>query len=173
MKWYLLLLFILIPVVTAQESSSVMLVNLHYDNGIITYNDRVIKCGYAPDYKIQPGEGYTAELISVDNKKLFSFTFEVPLKVTSEISDPTFKTISGGIVKLTTTDFTLSFPHFDDAKEVAIYNPRKFKVLSVPLIEEQFTKKPFNYWWLVILLLLALILIYAIHRHLKKEGIQP
>ena len=132
--------------VLAENSSSVLLVNLHYDRGDITYKDRLVKCGYAPDYRIQPGEGYVAELRGQNNELLYSFNFEVPVKVVAEISDPLFKKISGGIVTLNTTDFVLQFPHFPDAKEVVVLNPRKFKVLGVSLQEEQFVPKRPTWW---------------------------
>ncbi|MBI2576419.1 hypothetical protein HYV84_04330 [Candidatus Woesearchaeota archaeon] len=152
----------------AVNSSSVLLINLHYDRGEITYKDKLVKCGYAPDYRIQPGEGYVAELRGQKDELLYSFTFEVPTKVVAEISDPLFKKISGGIITLNTTDFVLQFPHFSDAKEVVVLNPRKFKVMGVSLQEEQFVPQRPAWWWLLLLLLLV-IAACLVYRHLKKE----
>ncbi|MBI2139687.1 hypothetical protein HYU14_02085 [Candidatus Woesearchaeota archaeon] len=152
----------------SSASSSVLIVNFNYDNGLISYKDRIIKCGFSPDYALQPEEGYRAELISVNNEVLYSFTFEIPLKVNVDLGDPVFKTLSGGMIILNRTDFALTFPGFDNAKSAVIYNPRKYKVLEVPLIEEQFIGKKGNWMWLLALILL-LIIAYAAYRHYRNR----
>jgi uncharacterized membrane protein len=168
----LLLMLATIASVEAAATQGVILVNLHYDNGIITYNDKTIKCGFAPDYRLQPSEGFTAVLKGNNELVLTSFKFRVPNKIITEISDPVFKTISGGVVILNTTDFTLEFPNFDDAVKVEIYNPRSFKVFEVPLKDEQFTQERPNFWWLL-LVILILIALYIIYKTLKKEPNKP
>ena len=172
MQYFFFVILLLLPpfatAVHAANSGSVLLVNLHYDRGEITYKDKLVKCGYAPDNRIQPGEGYVAELRGQQDELLYSFTFEVPTKVVAEISDPLFKKISGGIITLNTTDFVLQFPFFPDAKEVVVLNPRKFKVMGVSLQEEQFVPQKQAWWWLLLFLLLV-IAAYLVYKHLKKE----
>jgi len=166
----LLLLFILaIPVTIAEiECSKVFVVKFNYDNGLITYKDKVIKCGYAPDRKLQPEEGYTAEIISIDNKPLHSFKFEIPLELNFDLSDPIVKTISGGMVILNTTDFALIFPYYDKAKSIIIYNPRDYEIVTIPLIEEQFIQKR-SFLWLFILIILILTASYIICKYYKPK----
>lgn len=169
-KRLLLLLFIIaIPLVTAEvECNKVLVVKFNYNSGIIAYKDKIIKCGYAPDRKIQPIEGYKAEIISKDNKQLYSFRFEIPLKLNFDLSDPIIKSLSGGLLILNETDFALIFPYYDEAKSIIVYNPRKYEILSIPLIEEQFIQKR-NFLWLWILVLALFILICIMYRKIYNK----
>ncbi len=166
-KCLLLVFVFLIPIVFAEvECSNVFVVKFNYDNGIITYRDKVVKCGYAPDRKIQPVEGYTAEMISVNNDVLHSFKFNVPLKLNIDLSDPIMKSLSGGMLILNETDFALIFPYYDDAKSIIIYNPREYEVVTIPLIEEQFIQEKASLWFLV-LLFMVLVAAYLIYKKYK------
>lgn len=169
LKLLLLLLFILaIPIVTANiECSKVFVVNFNYNEGTIKYKDKVIKCGYAPDRKIQPVEGYKIEMFSIDNRVLYSFKFEVPLDLNFDLSTPVVKSLSGGMLILSETDFALIFPYYDDAKSIIIYNSRDYKLVTIPLIEEQFMQRR-TFWWLLILILVVLIIAYIIYRHFRN-----
>lgn len=150
------------------ECSNVFVVKFNYNNGLITYKDRVIKCGYAPDRKLQPEEGYKAEIISVDNEILYSSKFEIPLKVNFDLSDPIVKTLSGGVLILNETDFALIFPYYDKAKSIVVYNPRDYEIVIIPLMEEQFVQKK-SIWWVFILILLVSIAVYLIYSHYSKK----
>ena len=165
---FALMLIILMPFVFGEvECSKVSVVNFNYDNGVITYKDRVIKCGYAPDRVIQPKGGYKAEVVSMNDEVLHSFVFEIPLDVNFDMSDPLVKSLSGGMMILNETDFALIFPYYDEAKSITIYNPRGYEVLPIPLIEEKFIQKKSNLWWLLLIVLL-LISGYMVYRHFRK-----
>jgi hypothetical protein len=167
MKLLLLLFVLLVPAVLAEvECSNVFVVKFNYDNGIVNYGDRVIKCGYAPDRKVQPIEGYTAEMISVNDDILYSFKFNIPLKLNIDLSDPIMKSLSGGMVILNETDFALIFPYYDDAKSIVIYNPRQYDVLEIPLMEEQFIQEKTSLWFLV-LMVVVLVVAYLIYKKNK------
>jgi len=169
-RLFVLLLILVVPIVMAEvECSKVFVTNFNYDNGLITYKDRVIKCGYAPDRKIQPEGCYRAEMISMGNDILESFRFCVPLKFNFDLSDPLVKSISGGMLILNSTDFALIFPYYDDAKSIVIYNPRDYEVLMVPLIEEQFIQVKSSFWW-IILLVALLVVSYMVYRHYRGKG---
>ena len=136
-KLILLIIILITPFVFAEvECSKVLIVKFNYDNGLIAYKDKVIKCGYAPDRKIQPEYGYKAEILSVNNEPLYSFKFEIPLNLYLDISDPLVKSLSGGLLILNETDFALIFPYYDTAKSMVIYNEREYNILIVPLTEE-------------------------------------
>lgn len=168
-RLFLLLLILAAPFVMAEvECSKVFVVKFNYDNGLITYKDKVIKCGYAPDMKLQPREGYKAEMISTENKVLYSFKFEIPLKINFDMSDPIVKSLSGGMLILNETDFALIFPYYDKAKSIIIYNAREYKVATIPLIEEQFIQKR-SFWWVLALVVLLLITGYIIHRYYTNK----
>ena len=167
------MLLILLPIATAEaECNKVVVANFNYNEGVITYKDRVIKCGYAPDRRLQPSEGYTAEVLSTDNRALYSFKFDVPLKINIDFSDPVVKSLSGGMIILNTTDFALILPYDDEAKSIVVYNPRMYEVLSVPLIEEQFVQKK-SFLGVLLLILLLVILVYILYRHYKSKGRLP
>jgi len=164
-----ILLAIIIPTVLAEEveCNKVFVVNFNYDNGYVTYKDKVIKCGHSPDRKIQPLNGYRAEIISINNRPLYSFKFDIPLTTNFDMSDPIVKSLSGGMVVLNETNFALIFPYYDKAKSIRIYNPREYEVATIPLIEEQFIQKRTT-WWLLIVLLLLIIAAYMVYRHYRK-----
>lgn len=165
----LLLLFILaLPLVIAEvKCSEIVVVNFNYDNGIITPLDKLVKCGYAPDRKLQPADGYKAEMLSVDNEILHSFKFKIPLDVNFDLNNPIAKIISGGMVILNTTDFALIFLYYDDAKSIIIYNPEDSNIATIPLIEEQFIQQR-SVWWVLVLVILILAAIYLIYTHFRK-----
>lgn len=167
----LFILFILAAsiVLAEVECNKVFVVKFNYDNGLITYGDKVIKCGYAPDRKLQPEEGYTAEIISEDNQPLYSFKFEIPLRINFDLSDPIVKSLSGGMLILNETDFALIFPYYDKAKSILIYNPRGYKIVTTPLIEEQFVQQR-SLWWVLVLITLLLIAGYKIYTHYRKNN---
>ncbi|MBU0628691.1 MAG: hypothetical protein KKC75_05845 [Nanoarchaeota archaeon] len=167
-KMFLILLLIIPAVFAEVECSKVWVVNFAYDNGLITPKEKELKCGYAPDRTIQPDEGYTAEIVSMDDETLYSFNFQIPLKFNFDLSDPLLKGLSGGMLILNETDFALIFPYYDQAKNIVIYNPRKYKVANVPLVEEQFIQKK-SFWWLLFLILALLIIGYIGYRYYKKR----
>ena len=171
--WLLLLSSIIaIPIVMAgAECSQVFIVKFNYDNSVITYRDKVVKCGYAPDRNIQPVEGYKAEIISIDNKPLHSFKFNIPLKLNVDLVDPVMKSLSGGMIILSETDFAMIFPYYDDAKSIIIYNPRDYQIAIIPLIEEQFMQKK-TFWWVLILAVFLLVvssIIYMYYRNRQQS----
>lgn len=168
-KLGLLLLVLLLPTVIAEvERSEVFILNFNYDNGIITYKDRIIKCGYAPDRLIQPEEEYMAEMISLDDEVLYSFKFKIPLTFNVDMSDPLLKSLSGGMIVLNETDFALIFPYYDDVKSIVIYNPRDYVVAIIPMIDEQFIQRKSSILWISLVLILILISGYLIYKHFKK-----
>ncbi|MBW2989308.1 hypothetical protein KY358_03250 [Candidatus Woesearchaeota archaeon] len=164
--WMLLLLaLLLVPAATAEvECSRVFVVRFNYDRGVISYRDKVVKCGYSPDRRLQPGSGYTAEVVSIAGDALHSFKFDVPLTLNFDSSDPIVKRLSGGMAVLNETDFALIFPYYDEASSIVIYNPRDYEVLRIPLIEEQFMQKRSSFLSLILGILALLIISFIAYR---------
>ena len=115
-------------------AEQVVILNLHYKDGGLTLTDKAIMDGYHPDRKIQPGKGYRTEMISDGNEVLHAFRFEVPLKIYADVSDE--DGISGGLFLLNETDFALTYPHYDHAKEIKFYNEKGTNVLEVGLADK-------------------------------------
>ena len=169
LAFLLLILSSITATAVVEDTGSVLVVNLDWNNGLLTYQDRIIKCGYSPDYALAPEDGYRAELVDLDGNPLTSFKFEIPDKEYREISDPVFKTISGGRIVLNETQFALVFPHFDNANKIVIYNPRDFKVLEVPLVEERFIEGRTSWWWLILILIIVGSFAYYQYKKKQKE----
>ncbi len=160
---------LILPIVSAEvECNKVLIVDFNYNQGIIDYKDKIIKCGYSPDSIIQPEEGYTAQLISIDNELLYSSKFEIPLKLNVDLSNAATKSLSGGIVILNETEFALIFPYCDKARSIVLLNPKKYEILTIPLIEYQLIQKR-SFWWILGLILILFAFIYRVYRRRKSH----
>ncbi|MBS3097873.1 hypothetical protein J4209_03720 [Candidatus Woesearchaeota archaeon] len=159
-------IFLLVITTAKAQMSKVHILDLSYDNEVITLNDKITKFGYAPDRKIQPDDGYTAEVIAIDNSVLYSFRFKVPLELYLDITDPVTGELTGGMIKLDKTDFALVIPYFEDAKEIRLYNSSKQELLAID-VEEKLSRKNIIWLWLVPPLVL-IILIWLVVKARKK-----
>ena len=81
-------IFLILASIAAAQTNNVLILNLNYDDGKITFKDKIIKIGYSPDMKIQPEEGYRLDVVSRENTILYSFRFEVPSKYISAPRPP-------------------------------------------------------------------------------------
>jgi len=180
-KTILMIMLMILPIAIALESTKVYIVDLSYNDGKLIVNDEVIiKYGYAPDRVLQPLDGYKAEIISLDNDILYTFKFEIPLNEYVDISDNVTNQITGGLIKLTETDFALVMPYYDDAKEIVFYDETNNKAASVHIMEEigekeeahegeEHEEKGRNIWLWVFEFLVLLVLIILFVRHKMKE----
>lgn len=152
----------------------IFVVSLNYNKGDISINDKVIKLGYYPDRKIQPEDGYICEIISYTDEVLYSFRFEVPLKIYLDSSDGVSKGLSGGYILLDNADFALVMPYFDNAKEIRIYRPEgKTKRLELNMSVEEIMLSKDSRIMIIgsvlgVLILLALLLLLLRRKHNKR-----
>jgi len=146
-----LLTTFLIPKVPAKTTTTnkVLILNLHYKNGILSLNNKIIKYGYAPDRKLQPSKGFKLSIIGKNNIILNSFNFEIPNKIFTDVIKNN-KTI-GGVVLLNETNFSLVLPFYKEAEEIKIYNPQGREILNLPLTTN---KKKISFSLLLIFLFL-------------------
>jgi len=175
-KIILILMLMVLPAVIALESTKVYIVDLSYKEGSLIINDIIIKYGHAPDRRLQPLKGYRAEVVSVYDDVLYTFNFEIPLKEYVDISDNITKQITGGIIRLTETDFALLLPYYDDAKEIIFYDELNNNVASVDIrekgkeIKEEREEKGRNWLWVFeFLVLLVLIILFVRHKMKEKK----
>ncbi len=168
-KTILIMLLMILPIVFALESTKVYIVDLSYRDGELIINDKIIKYGYAPDRKLQPLEGYKAEIISLGHDVLYSFKFEIPLKEYVDVSDNVTQQISGGLIKLSENDFALILPYYDNAKEIVFYDEDNEEIASVHVEEEEKEEEQHNYWIWVLEFLILLVLVILFVRHKMKE----
>lgn len=120
-KLVLMLVMLIMLAGSVNAFDKIFVVDFNYNQGDIIVNDKLVKYGHYPDRKIQPTEGHIVEIISDTDELLYSFKFEVPLKIWVDSSDE--NKLSGGYIILDNVDFALVMPYFDNAAEIRIYEP--------------------------------------------------
>lgn len=168
-KIIFLIAVLMINIVAAQESELVRVVKLNYDNGNINILEDILKIGYAPDRKIQPREGYRLEILDINNKKVYKITFESPLKLYAETSDAGTKQIIGTLEILDSTDFALILPHFDEEKEIRIYNQNGELVATKIIAAEPLLSPGQGISWILVLVFLIIIVLFLWKRKHNRE----
>jgi hypothetical protein len=167
-KSCLIFLFFLILTCSAFAANpQVMVLNLFYDKGNITLLNSTVKYGFYPDKRYQPEDGYTMEIHSFDNKKLYDFSFKAPNIEYREGSDES-KEMHGGIIVHDRISFSLVIPYYQEMKSFTIYTPEG-KVAG----KITFERKPMNTGWIITLAILVIALLfmafYLKHRFMHKK----
>lgn len=123
-----ILLFIITNANALQVPGKIFLLKLSYDNGSLNSIDVLVKDGFAPDRKLQPEQGWTAEVVSFKGDILESFKFQVPN--TLFLAPPLEGQQPGGPIVLDKVNFTLMIQYYNDAKSIEVYNETMAKILS-------------------------------------------
>lgn len=134
MKKILLLAILLLFASFTYAQSNVVVINVHYDRGILEIGEHQIQIGNYPDRKVQPDNGFRLDVLSDTEQVLYSFEFLLPIyrfedSVNFDLS------LIGSVQKLSETDFALIVPYFEDSQKIVIYNPDGFEVSSLSLEE--------------------------------------
>ena len=170
MKIRIILLVLLIYAVSVYaETNRVLILNVHYDNGVLKIKDKIIKDGFYPDRKLKPINEYTAEIISIGEERLYSTDFEVPIKVYTDSFEN--GRVRGGIIILNETDFALVLPYFDDAKYINIYDKQGTKLIETNVAPSLGYRKFFVpiVATAIALIIILLIIALIIHRERKEK----
>lgn len=131
-----MLVLVLLPATYAVETDKVMILSLHYDNGKVSLNDKLVKYGYAPDRILQPETGNKIEILDNAGNVLYSFNFEIPKGIYAEISDADGN-IEGGLVERQDFDFALTIPYFEDAAEVKVLDESSVRIAGFEAREKE------------------------------------
>jgi len=123
----LLYALIFLLVIGSVSADKVTIFNFHYENGLLTLEDQLIKEGHFPDRKLQVEEGYSCSLVTKEGNDLHSLTFELPPVLTTEILID--GELDSEIIILNETDFSFIVPYFDASDEITCSNPRGFEIL--------------------------------------------
>jgi hypothetical protein len=152
-----------------QVENRIFSLSLKYESGNINLVNVTLKYGFAPGRETQPTSGYTAEIISTQNAKLYSFRFEVPnqyLQVPPLEGQPT-----GSVITLDNVNFTLITPYFTDAKQINIYNPDNKLLLSVDV--SQYVEKEGSFinssYLILAIAVIAIIIVILVIIYLRKR----
>ncbi len=156
-KVLFVLIFVLLLSVVLAVEDKVYVVDLHYKDGKITVNDIMVKTGYYPDRKLQPEKGYTLDLVS-DKEVLYSFKFEVPLKIYTDVIED--EEVRGGIIILNESNFALVLPYFEEAKDIRIYDTRNKEVASASVVPALGERTALKWIFGFIIIFIVLILFF-------------
>ena len=160
----LLIFFILVSCVYADK---VIIFNFNYDNGKIILKEQIVTEGYYPDRNLQVEEGYSCGLVDEQNNNIYSFKFEIPNKVYTDVIENN-QTV-GRVIILNETDFSFIMPYIDKAKSIVCYNPRDYEILRGDVNKEILAPEERSYTWLLIYGFIALVgLIIIIYRTKKR-----
>lgn len=129
----LTLLFLAISA-AAQENDKVYVLTLNYKKLLSSESLSLIKLQIAdspaPDYSLQPVEGYILEIVSDGNKILKSTKFSVPTGAVM-LKGFTNEDAQGNQYNM---DFTITAPYFSNAKLINIYDKNNInKILEIPI----------------------------------------
>src|SRR3972149_3312328 len=120
---YILLFILLASFVYADK---VIIFNFNYDNDQITLKEQFVKEGYYPDRKVESIGEYNCNLLDKDGKSVYSFNFEIPPKVFTDVSED--GSTVGNVVILSQTDFSFTVPYLDDSVKITCSNPRGYEI---------------------------------------------
>jgi LPXTG-motif cell wall-anchored protein len=139
-------------------ADKVVIFNLNYDNGKIALKEQIIKEGYYPDRRVQVDEGYMCGLKDSSNDFLYSFKFELPNKLYTDISDGNLT--MGNIIILNETDFSFIMPYINEVDNIVCNNPGGYEIINEMIIKTEPEKR--NAWIFVYIgiVLLGFIILY-------------
>jgi len=144
--------------VSLVAADPISIYTFNYDNGKITLIAQENKEGFVPDRLLQPEEGYRCAL--QDNEEdLYSFKFEIPLRLITEIAGE--EKIESEVIILTETDFSLLMPYIQEAEDIACYNPSGFEILreDVEKIQEDTDQRNTVIGYIILAIIGLIILI--------------
>lgn len=168
----LMVLILSLEGTSAQKPQKIFIVDMDYNQNIMQIIGTQSTFGYFPDRKVQPDSGF--KFLLKGDKESYSFVFPDPSIIHTDASDEN-QTISGGIVKLNKTRFSLVVPNLPDTDTIIILDKNnqelaKYKIKREK--EEKVTNEKFidiYYISLILLLVIALIWIYLLTKKHKKN----
>lgn len=117
----------------ADGSGKVYFLSIDYDGKGLSLAEVSLVKRAAADYLNQSESGYRADVLSIDNRILYSFRFAFPDTMCTDEFDENGKIISGSCVKKENGNFSLEIPYFPNGKAVLITDPRGDFVLSADI----------------------------------------
>jgi len=164
---YVIILILIINFVIAQK---VIILNFDYDNGKISFIDKTIKTGYFPDRKITPSKGYKLVEISDKYEVLYSFNFEVPRIIFTDISTE-YGEIKGNMIVLNETSFSLVVPYFENLKEIKILDENQDELTTVNFAPK-LSPSRYNLLAIILFIIGIIFVVFSIkhyHKHRRSK----
>ncbi len=136
MKWLMLLVAVVfaacLSVFTQAEEQKFYEISLHYDNGILGFdNDISVKPGIAG--RVAGLGDYRADVVSFRNETLYSENFGISTLLIADVFDS--GRIESRSIEIGESIVILQLPYFKDGKSVAIFSPAGRNILEIPVMQ--------------------------------------
>jgi hypothetical protein len=161
----LIFLLIFILLTGSVYAEKVYIFNFNYDNGIITLKEQVIKEGYFPDRRIIK-EGYSCSLLDGLGENIYSFKFELPNKIFTDVVD---EKMEGGVIVLDKTDFSFIMPYFSGSENLVCYNEAGYEILREKTAHTILSPEDDRHLIFVYLFLILALLFIIFHSIQRKK----
>jgi hypothetical protein len=148
-------------------ADKVIIFNFNYDNGKITLKEQIIKEGYYPDRKLSSAGDYSCSIVDNRNKNLYSFNFDIPPKLFTDVSQD--NSTVGNVVILSKTDFSFVAPYSDNSSKIICYNPNGYEILQEKIQKIELGPEKNNNWIWVYLILALIGLAIIIYLNKRKK----
>jgi len=178
-KIWMSILFVIfatfISIIVFATPSTVRVINFHYENingkEIVAVTNSGTVLGYYPDYNFQPDHGYMLKIVDNSNNALFSVKMPPPSEI--YVHEYNGKNITGGLVILNQTDFSMVLPTFQNESKIVILNSNNQNVMDYTIPEQKTqesgkTSVPFGLI-IAFVLILAVFVLASRLRKKKKE----
>lgn len=172
MSILLVIVATIVSTVVFATPSTVRVINFHYENingeETVTVTNSGTVLGYYPDYNFQPNNGYTLKILDNSNNALFSVKMLPPSEIYVHEYDG--KNISGGLVILNQTDFSMTLPTFQNESKIVILNSNNQNVMDYAIPEQKTqetgkTSVPFG----IIIAFVLILLVFVLAGRLRKK----
>jgi len=184
------LVFLFINFLSASEIYKYYEIDLNYNQGKITILDTNIE--FFQEEKENLLGTYAIAILDNKGNLIESYLFNVPNEILYDEADENGTIVSGGLMVLNETNFTIYAPYYENAVEFIIYDENLTeklvidvgmysKVGEISLDEEEDAeegvtdkesrdspKELQDYWWILLIILIILIFIFVISLRKKK-----
>lgn len=151
MKPYLSFLVLALTLVSSVVAArEVIIFEFSYDKGLITLENQILTPGYAPDYRIQPGnDSYRCSLATEDGTLAYSLNFDLPIHLFTDGPDESQDTM-GHSIFLNQTEFSLIMPYLNQSSYLVCTNPKGYNILKESLTQPDLspeTQRGLSIFW--------------------------
>lgn len=108
--------------------------NLSYNNGQLSAKGTTVENFRAPDYRVQPQDGWICDIVSSDGQPIYSFRFSIPV-ITCRDQPGAAGDLEGGCQEVAEKDFILSVPYYSNGAKIVVYSPEGNEVFSIDTVK--------------------------------------
>lgn len=163
---FILYVFLLIFSGSEVFADKIAIFNFHYDHGEISFKEQFIKDGFYPDRKLQGSEGYKCVIFDKEGNNVYSFRFELPIKLyTDSVGD---EGIDGNVIILNETDFSFVVPYFSGAESLVCFNPSGYEIMNENFERISLSPPKSKTWLWIVLALVCIVFAFILIKSRKR-----